>query len=144
MSLDPNVWGPHYWFMLHTIAVSYPTHPNAVIKKKYYDFFQSLPMFLPDLQSSEYFTQLLDLYPVSAYLDSRKSMIEWTHFIHNKVNEKLEKPKISLSDFYTKYYSEYKPKTVKIQEYKRIKEKIIYFAVILLGVGIIYTTCIRE
>jgi hypothetical protein len=33
---------------------------------------------------------------------------------------------------------------VKIQEYKKIKGKIIYFAVILLGIGIIYATCIDK
>ena len=34
--LDPSVWGPHYWFFLHTISMTYPYHPNAVTKKKYY------------------------------------------------------------------------------------------------------------
>ena len=33
MKFDPNVWGPHYWFFLHTIAESYPLHPNDVTKK---------------------------------------------------------------------------------------------------------------
>jgi hypothetical protein len=35
--LDSNTWGPHYWFFLHTIAISYPKHPNAITKKKIYD-----------------------------------------------------------------------------------------------------------
>ena len=34
MNFDPDVWGPHYWFFLHTIAESYPIHPNSVTKKK--------------------------------------------------------------------------------------------------------------
>ena len=46
-NLDPNIWGPHYWFFLHTIAMSYPIHPNAVTKKKYYDFVQNIPLFIP-------------------------------------------------------------------------------------------------
>ena len=33
LQLDPNVWGPHFWFFLHTLAISYPHHPNAVTKK---------------------------------------------------------------------------------------------------------------
>ena len=53
MSLEPNTWGPHFWFMLHTISLNYPNNPNAVIKKKYYDFIQNLPAFLPDKKSSE-------------------------------------------------------------------------------------------
>ena len=34
MNLDPKIWGPHYWFFLDTIAMTYPNHPNAVTKKK--------------------------------------------------------------------------------------------------------------
>ena len=33
MKFDPNVWGPHYWFVLLTIAMTYPIEPNDVIKK---------------------------------------------------------------------------------------------------------------
>ena len=33
MALDSNVWGPHYWFFLHTIALTYPHNPNEVVKK---------------------------------------------------------------------------------------------------------------
>ena len=28
MALDPKVWGPFYWFVLHTIALTYPLNPN--------------------------------------------------------------------------------------------------------------------
>ena len=45
--LDPKVWGPHYWFFLHTLVMTYPHHPNTVTKKKYYEFIQNLPLFLP-------------------------------------------------------------------------------------------------
>lgn len=138
MELDTTVWGPHYWFMLHTISLIYPHHPNAVIKKKYYDFIQNLPVFLPDKTSSENFIQLLDLYPITPYLDSRESLIKWMHFIHNKTNEHLKKKKISIDEFYVNYYNEYKPKETKMLEYKKWREKLIYFAIISVFIGIIY------
>ena len=31
--MDKNVWGPPYWFTLHTIAMTYPEFPNETIKK---------------------------------------------------------------------------------------------------------------
>ena len=34
MALDAKVWGPHFWFTLHTIAITYPSHPNDTVKKK--------------------------------------------------------------------------------------------------------------
>ena len=135
--LDPNVWGPHYWFFLHTIAMSYPHHPNAVTKKKYYDFIQNLPLFIPVESIGKDFEKLLDEYPVTPYLDSRDSLIRWMHFIHNKINEKLEKPKITLNDFYFRYYEEYKPKDIKFKEYYRWREKMIYTLVVMGATGLI-------
>jgi hypothetical protein len=135
--LDPNVWGPHFWFFLHTLAMSYPHHPSSVTKKKFYDFIMNLPLFLPVEAIASDFSKLLDEYPITAYLDNRESLIKWMHFVHNKINEKLEKPKISLNDFYLRYYEEYKPKDIKFKEYYRFKEKIIYTFVIMGVTGLI-------
>ena len=30
----PEIWGPHYWFFLNTVAMTYPNYPNKVTKKK--------------------------------------------------------------------------------------------------------------
>ena len=86
MALDPKVFGPHYWFFLHTIALNYPIYPNAVTKKKYYDFIQNLPLFIPIEKHATDFSKLLDEYPLTPYLDSRESFVRWMHFIHNKIN----------------------------------------------------------
>jgi len=137
LQLDPNVWGPHFWFFLHTLAISYPHYPNAITKKKYYELIQNLPLFIPVESNGTDFIKLLDEYPVTAYLDSREALIKWMHFIHNKINEKLEKPKISINEFYLRYYEEYKPKDVKMKEYYRLKEKIIYTLVIMCATGLI-------
>ena len=136
--LDPKVWGPHYWFLIHTIAMTYPHHPNAVTKKKYYEFIQNLPLFLPVEEISSEFSKLIDKYPITPYLDNRDSLISWTHFIHNKINQKLEKPQISLNDFYIKYYEEYKSDNVKAVEYYKLKEKVIYCLLIATIIGSIF------
>jgi hypothetical protein len=138
ITLDSNVWGPHYWFFLHTIAMTYPIRPNTVTKKKFYDFIQNIPLLLPIESMSTDFSKLLDNYPVTPYLDSRDSFSRWMHFIHNKINEKLEKPKISLEEFYNKYYEEYKPKYIKFSEYYKIKGKVIYIVSLFLFIGLIY------
>ena len=135
--LDANVWGPHFWFFLHTLAISYPHHPNAVTKKKYYDLIQNLPLFIPIETMGNDFNKLLDEYPITAYLDSREALIKWMHFIHNKINEKLEKPKISINEFYLRYYEEYKPKDIKMKDYYRWREKIIYTLVVMGATGLI-------
>jgi hypothetical protein len=136
--LDPKIWGPHYWFFLHTIAMSYPVHPNAVTKKKYYDFVQNIPLFIPVESMAGEFSKLLDQYPVQPYLDNKESFIRWMWFIHNKINKKLEKPQISLNDFYVKYYEEYKPMNEKMSEYYKIRGKLIYSGIIVSIFGGIY------
>ncbi len=136
--LDPKVWGPHYWFFLHTLAMTYPHHPNSVTKKKYYEFIQNLPLFLPVEEVSGEFSKLIDKYSVTPYLDNRDSFVRWMHFIHNKLNEKLEKPQISLNDFFVKYYNEYKTHDEKAAEYYKLKERVIYFSIILGISGTIY------
>jgi hypothetical protein len=136
--LDPKVWGPHYWFFLHTLAMTYPHHPNSVTKKKYYEFIQNLPLFLPVEEVSGEFSKLIDKYPITPYLDNRDSFVRWMHFIHNKINEKLEKPQISLNDFFVKYYNEYKTHDEKLLEYNKLKERIIYFSIVLGISGTIY------
>ena len=136
--LDPKVWGPHYWFFLHTVAMTYPHHPNTVTKKKYYEFIQNLPLFLPVQEISSEFSKLIDKYPITPYLDNRDSFIRWTHFIHNKINQKLEKPQISLNEFYVNYYDEYKSDNVKAVEYYKLKEKLVYSLIIVIIVGSIF------
>ena len=137
MVLDPKVWGPHYWFFLHTISMSYPIRPNSVTKKKYYEFIQNLPLFRPVENIAGEFSKLIDQYPITPYLDSRDAFIRWVWFIHNKINEKLEKNKISLNKFYELYYEEYKPKDIKNREMNRLKNKIIYLCLIIFFISMI-------
>ena len=136
--LDPKIWGPHYWFFIHTVAMTYPIRPNAGTKKKYYEFIQNWPLFIPVENISGEFSKLIDKYPVTPYLDNRESLIRWTHFIHNKINQKLEKPQISLSEFYIKYYEEYKSQNAKQVEYYKLREKAIFCGIIVVISGTIY------
>lgn len=136
--LDPKIWGPHYWFFLHTVAMTYPHYPNAVTKKKYYEFVQNLPTFIPVEDISTSFEKMLIKYPVMPYLDNRDSLVRWMHFIHNKINEKLEKPTITLDEFFVDYYNKYKSSNEKTYAYLKVKEKIIYGCIIFLILGSIY------
>ena len=132
MALDPHVWGPHYWFFLHTLAISYPIKPNDITKKKYYTFIHNLPLFIPVNEIGNSFSKLLDKYPVKPYLDSRKSFITWMHFIHNKINILCNKDEITLDEAMEQYYNNYKPKQNKNNEEKKQREKLIFMGIIFL------------
>ena len=130
--MNSEIWGPHYWFVIHTIAINYPIKPNALQKKSHYKFIQDLPSFLPDKKSSRNFTELLQIYPVLPYLDSRKDFIKWTHFIHNRVNESLGKDQISYNDFYTSYFNQYKSTQQKNRDSIKKNKMQLYFLTLFL------------
>ena len=142
MALDPKIWGPHYWFVLHTIALNYPLHPNETSKKKYYDFIQNLSLFIPISDMGNAFNALLDKYPVTPYLDSRDSFIKWMYFIHNQINVSLNIPEKTLQETLQEYYKLYEPKEIQLKNRFIQREKYIYLA--LIAVLIIASTTLYK
>lgn len=137
MHFDPCVWGPHYWFFIHTVAESYPMNPNDVTKRKYYDFIQNIPLFIPVPEMGDKFSRLLDKYPVTPYLDNRDSFVRWTHFIHNKYNVLLGKPEIPLPLALEIYRDQYKPKPIYLAEKIKMRKHYLIMAIILILIGLI-------
>ena len=138
MRFDPEIWGPHYWFFLHTVAESYPLHPNKVTKRKYYDLINNMPMFIPNDEISNKFSRLLDKYPVSPYLGSRESFVRWVHFMHNKINHKLGKTELSLPFALDAYRDQYKPRPVILREKINMRRHYIHATLILILLFLIY------
>ena len=103
MSINNNTWGPPFWKTLHIICHHYPLQPNSIMKKKMYDFFHNLPVFLPDHDIGDTFSELLDQYPMKPYLDTRDALCKWIHFIHNQINIRLNKPQLSYKDYIKQY-----------------------------------------
>jgi hypothetical protein len=138
VQFDQTVWGPHYWFFLNTVAESYPTHPNAVTKRKYYDLIQNMPLFIPVPEMGDTFAEMLDKYPVSPYLDCRESFVRWVHFIHNKFNVMLGKKEMSLIKALETYREEYKPKPIYLSERIRMRRHYLYITFVLVLCFLIY------
>ena len=69
-------------------------------------------MFIPNEKVGDKFSRLLDLYPVSPYLDKKESFVRWVHFIHNKINVILGKPELTLIEAEEAYAKAYEPKSV--------------------------------
>lgn len=132
MFLSPSVWGPKYWFFLHTASMSYPDSPNETTKRKYYELLSNMPLFLPDSESSTAFVDLMDRYPVSSYLDSRASLTRWVHFIHNKINRKLGKPEPSYAQFMESYYEEHQVKDTTRDEVNKTNNRVRNMCVVFM------------
>ena len=139
MRFDPSIWGGHYWFFLHTVAESYPVHPNAVTKRKYYDLLQNFPLFIPNEEIGNKFSAMLDKYPVTPYLDNRDSFVRWMHFIHNKFNVLLGKEEVSLPMALSRYRDQYKPKPLVLTERINMRRHYLHIFFILVCCYFIYS-----
>ena len=138
MTLNPEVWGPKYWFVLHSIAYTYPEYPNETTKKKYYDFIQNLPLFIPHQEIGDNFVKVLDKFPVTPYLDNRMSFMKWMNFIHNKINLSLGKDFIEFEDGVSKYKELYRSvDEVSVEKFK-YKKHIIYASLTVSSILVAY------
>ena len=45
--MDPAIWGPHFWFVLHLVSFHYPDNPNQKDKDSYKSFYYSVQGILP-------------------------------------------------------------------------------------------------
>ncbi len=142
MKLDPKVWIEHYKFIMITISMYYPKFPNDVTKKKYYDFIQNIPLFIPQKPLGEEFLKILDEFPVTPYLDSRLSFMKWVNFINNKLNKRLGVEETDLYKSLEHYYANYKPEEIIIKEKREANYKYIQVSILalLLGGGIYFYT----
>lgn len=125
-TFDPIVWGPHYWFFLMTLAVSYPLKANKVTQKKYYDVISNFPLFIPHPKIGNKFSEMLDKYPVSPYLEGKDSFIKWVHFIHNKINVDIGKDEKTLTETLESYYELYKPREIILREQIKYRKKLVF------------------
>ena len=105
-----------------TVALSYPDFPNEIIKRKFYDFFLNLPLFIPDVEMGQKFSAMLDKYPVAPYLGSKDSLVRWVVFIHNKINEQLGKPVITREEAIRRYFKQMVPLELSKHEEKQWKK----------------------
>ena len=114
--MDPKIWGPYFWFTLHTITLSYPDKPSYENKRQFNDFFVGLQNVIPCPKCREHYKTHLTNNPISSALDSKEHLVVWLFNLHNTVNESLGKNKMAFEDFQEKYRRIYSP---------TISEKII-------------------
>lgn len=96
--MNPQVWGPHLWFSLHTITFSYPFYPDSEQKQQMKDFFLSIQHILPCMLCREHYQEHLKTNPIEPALESRGELVKWLIEVHNSVNKSLGKPEWSVPD----------------------------------------------
>lgn len=90
--MNPKIWGPYMWFVLHLITFNYPKNPTNYHKQAYRDFFNSLKDVIPCESCRKHYAKNIQNYPITPNLDSKRKLVEWLIQIHNQVNMSLNKP----------------------------------------------------
>jgi len=105
--MDVNLWGPPFWFILHTITMNYPDKPSYVEKRHHFDFFNNLQYVLPCDVCREHYRANFKKNPIESYLDNKKSLVEWGVRMHNEVNLMSGKSAFTTEQVVKKYLSLY-------------------------------------
>jgi len=95
-----------------------------VTKRKYYDLIQNLPLFVPHVDMGDRFSEMLDKYPVTPYLDNRESFMRWVWFIHNKMNAQLGKDEMTLWTAVDAYMTHFLPEPVSVSETTQLRKMV--------------------
>jgi len=105
--MEPQVWGPHGWFFLHSITMAYPDKPTKKDRENFSNFFHLLPAVLPCEVCQNHFRQYLAELPIEPALKNKQTLVEWLINIHNKTNMSLGKPTMTYEQVIEKYKTDY-------------------------------------
>jgi len=107
-SANPEVWGTAFWFSLHNGALRYPIQASPTWKERMKHFILGIPVMVPCEKCSDHATAHLEAnyYRLDEIVSTRSKLFEFFWEFHNFVNERLNKPKMSLDDAYKMYSGE--------------------------------------
>jgi hypothetical protein len=150
MNLNPSIWGPSLWRVLHSFAFSlnYEQDQSVYSKKRQelLQFIESLQLLLPCEECRLHFQEYIQLHnPKKA-----ENLAYWTFDLHNSVNQRIGKPQFSFGDVSKVYEDSHctiqcKSKPLTHQHTKKLtntkqNEGIDYGMIILLIIILCFST----
>ena len=106
--MRPSIWGPKFWFVLHTSSFRYPKNPSPEEKKYMKQFLYAMAnQIIPCPDCRAHILEYIDD-PKNGLDHALQDGQEYVKFIwafHNDVNRRLQKPEMSFSDFKKLYIS---------------------------------------
>lgn len=89
------------WRLLHTMCGRFPLHPDVSQQQSLHDYIYLFAELYPCGECAEHFQAILKSYPPD--VSSREAVAKWACFVHNKVNDRLEKPQHNCSNILFEY-----------------------------------------
>jgi FAD-linked sulfhydryl oxidase len=88
---DIGELGRATWSLLHTIAATYPSTPSDIDRQRANDFLTLLGVIYPCSHCADELRTDLNQHPPDT--QSQSTFTQWMCQLHNRVNERLGKPK---------------------------------------------------
>lgn len=128
-------WGHHLWATIHLVALGYPENPTFADREAYKKFYQAIGKVLPCTKCKANFIRHFASLDISPFLASRKSLFEWTVYLHNSVNKELGKPMWNV-EYAVAFYEAHKVKNSTNSRICNYMVALIVLNIIVLTVGL--------
>ena len=133
--MDPKVWGPKLWFVIHTLALNYPDNPSYEQKRIHEDFFNNLVFLIPCDKCRIHYRQHINNNPVVNHLKNSDILFRYTIDLHNEVNKTLNKRTYSYEEVVKFYRIEYGDERANNSIFNRKTLLGVLIAIVLSGLG---------
>lgn len=105
--MKPVLWGKHFWYTIHFVALGYPQNPDEEDVINYKNFYNNLQNILPCYKCSQHYVKHLNKIPLSLTdLQNNTNLFFWTVKMHNLVNADLKKPILDNDEAWNMYNDE--------------------------------------
>lgn len=128
MGIEPTIWGPHMWTMIHLICLQAPETIDANVRNSYYMFFSMMPYVLPCDKCREHWLSHIQQHPLENALETRDKLFKWSVDMHNIVNKSLGKPEMSYEEALKHWTDVSTNNTSPIKYVTETKDKFCSFA----------------
>lgn len=97
---DPEKWGPHLWYYLHTVAANFPTNPTEQEVHDMKLWLKTLSTTIPCKKCSFHYKNFIDNYEnfLEDICKNKKKLFEFLVDCHNEVNKRNNKPELSYKE----------------------------------------------
>ena len=114
-----SVWAEKLWTSYHCIAWTYPQFPSLADKCNYKIFYENAARLIPCKQCLADYQQLISSNQLDDHLNSHAHLFQFTVNVHNAINERRDKPALTLEDAIDRYASlcdSYAAKALNVRE----------------------------
>jgi hypothetical protein len=103
---DPKIWGPAFWYSLHTSAAFYPEAPSPIVRERMKYRILAIPYEIPCHACRSHAIAFIEKHAnqLEDIVSSKHKLGKFYVDFHNQVNRRYNKPEWTYEQAYA-YYS---------------------------------------